>query len=90
MYFLSLYWICVTATPECIDADAMLVPSHAKSWMWLIDTERACALLIGRCLGGMLIGAPQSTEEGASSPWLSTHLLNSGLEMPIQDLGWCL
>ena len=51
----------------------------ASGWGWLVDTERACALLVGRCLGGMLIGLPMSNEEKQTSHWLHTHLLSNGL-----------
>ena len=52
----------------------------ARSWAWLVDMERACALLIGRCLGGMLVGTPMSTEERSTALWLSKHLFSNGLQ----------
>jgi len=56
-------------------------------WVWLMDMERACALLIGRCLGGMLIGSPLSVQEKQAEPWLSSHLFSNGLQMCAQDIG---
>ena len=52
-----------------------------------MDMERACALLIGRCLGGMLIGSPLSIQEKQAEPLLSSHLFSNGLQMCAKDLG---
>ena len=46
----------------------------AQSWVWLVDLERTAALLVGRCLGGMLQGAPTSLEEQDTAYWLKTPL----------------
>lgn len=50
------------------------------SWLWLIDLERCCGLLIGRCLGGMMVGPPLSEEEKESFVWLDNKILSRGLE----------
>ena len=59
----------------------------ALSWVWLVDLERTAALLVGRCLGGMLQGEPTSLEEHDTDYWLRTPLFSNGLEMDIPLLG---
>ncbi|KAK3583560.1 hypothetical protein CHS0354_026149 [Potamilus streckersoni] len=49
------------------------------SGFWLLDLERTCALLIGRCLGGMLQSSPLSVEEAMSDPWLESKVFGNGL-----------
>ena len=78
---------CFAGTPESIDPSALPLPQPAKSWVWLVDVERVCALLIGHCLGGMLIGAPMSREERDVSFWLSSHLFSNGLQAVGGELG---
>lgn len=70
----------------------MSLPQPALSWVWLVDLERTVALLVGRCLGGMLQGAPTSLEEQDTAYWLKTPLFSNGLEMDIPQLGmeWIL
>lgn len=63
------------------------LPQPALSWVWLVDLERTVALLVGRCLGGMLQGAPASPEEQDTAYWLKTPLLSNGLEMESPRLG---
>lgn len=65
----------------------MSLPQPALSWVWLVDLERTVALLVGRCLGGMLQGAPTSLEEQDTAYWLKTPLFSNGLEMDIPQLG---
>ncbi len=65
----------------------LVMPEPAKSWVWLVDLERVCALLIGRCLGGMLVGAPMSSEERQTSGWLTSPLFSNGLQISTQELG---
>lgn len=65
----------------------MSFPQPALSWVWLVDLERTVALLVGRCLGGMLQGAPTSLEEQDTAYWLKTPLFSNGLEMDIPQLG---
>lgn len=77
----------ISGTPESIDPSSLPLPQPAKSWVWLVDVERACALLIGRCLGGMLIGSPMSREERDVSCWLSNHLFSNGLHTTGVELG---
>lgn len=59
----------------------------ALSWVWLVDLERTVALLVGRCLGGMLQGAPTSLEEQDTAYWMKTPIFSNGLEMDIPRLG---
>ncbi|XP_068081364.1 probable E3 ubiquitin-protein ligase HERC1 [Anabrus simplex] len=54
------------------------------SWLWLVDLERTCSLLVGRCLGGLLIGTSLLEEEKDTLQWLNHSLLSHGLEK--QDL----
>ncbi|KAG7232808.1 hypothetical protein INR49_008073, partial [Caranx melampygus] len=67
-------------------ASGMSLPQPALSWVWLVDLERTVALLVGRCLGGMLQGAPTSMEEQDTAYWLKTPLFSNGLEMDIPQL----
>ncbi|PNF15872.1 hypothetical protein B7P43_G07996 [Cryptotermes secundus] len=55
------------------------------SWLWLVDVERTCSLLVGKCLGGMLIGSPLSEEERETRHWLSSTLFSHGLEKHSND-----
>lgn len=48
--------------------------------MWLVDLERALALLVGQTLGGMLAGPGVSHEEKDCEKWLNSPLLWNGLE----------
>ena len=47
-------------------------------WSFVLSTERTCAFVIGRCLSGMLIGEPTSTDEQQSDNWLQLHLFSNG------------
>ena len=76
--------------PESVDASSCPLPQPARSWVWLVDLERVCALLIGRCLGGMLVGSPMSADERETSGWLVTSLFAAGLHKSNNDLGKCL
>ena len=51
----------------------------SMSTMWLVDLERSCSLLIGHCLGDMLLGAFPSEEEAESGAWLTSQLFSNGL-----------
>uniref|UniRef100_A0A3B4EYC5 HECT-type E3 ubiquitin transferase n=1 Tax=Pundamilia nyererei TaxID=303518 RepID=A0A3B4EYC5_9CICH len=73
-----------------IPASGMTLPQPALSWVWLVDLERTVALLVGRCLGGMLQGAPTSLEEQDTVYWLKTPLFSNGLEMDIPQLDTCI
>ncbi|KAK5649906.1 hypothetical protein RI129_000935 [Pyrocoelia pectoralis] len=57
-----------------------------QSWVWLIDLERTCSLLIGQSLGTMLVGGPASREEIQCNNWLKTFLFTSGIEDHSQDI----
>ncbi|CAM1299303.1 HERC1 (predicted) [Pycnogonum litorale] len=54
-------------------------------WEWLLDIERTCALLIGRCLSGMLISLPTTREETECKSWLESNILSNGLEYSARD-----
>ncbi|XP_027137274.1 probable E3 ubiquitin-protein ligase HERC1 isoform X2 [Larimichthys crocea] len=71
-------------------SSGMSLPPPALSWVWLVDLERTVALLVGRCLGGMLQGAPTSLEEQDTAYWLKTPLFSNGLEMDIPQLDTCI
>jgi hypothetical protein len=58
-----------------------------NSWLWLVDVERTCSLLVGKCLGGMLIGSRLSEEEKETKHWLSSTLFSHGLERHNSDPG---
>jgi len=72
----------LTVTVESAESDAT-----APSWIWLVDVERACTLLIGRCLGGMLMGIPLSPEEIKCNSWMNSPLFSSGAELLNCDIG---
>ncbi|XP_063233987.1 probable E3 ubiquitin-protein ligase HERC1 isoform X2 [Bacillus rossius redtenbacheri] len=55
-----------------------------QCWVWLVDVERACGLLVGKVLGDMLAGRPLDEPEVAVQPWLQEPLFSSGLE----DFDW--
>lgn len=77
-------------TPDSVDPAGLPLPQPAQSWVWLVDLERTVALLVGRCLGGMLQGAGVSPEEQDTSYWLKTPLFSNGLEMDIPQLDNCI
>jgi len=76
--------MCIYAavTVESVDAD-----STAPSWIWFVDVERACTLLIGRCLGGMLMGIPLTPEEIKCHSWMNSPLFSTGAEPLACDIG---
>lgn len=51
-----------------------------QSWVWLVDLERTCSLLIGQCLGTILISVPQFEEETSCLNWLQNPILSCGLQ----------
>uniref|UniRef100_A0A671MPI0 HECT-type E3 ubiquitin transferase n=1 Tax=Sinocyclocheilus anshuiensis TaxID=1608454 RepID=A0A671MPI0_9TELE len=75
-------------TPDLVDP--VCVSGSAQCWVWLVDLERTVALLVGRCLGGMLQGAPPSPEEQHTTHWLKTPLFSNGLETDIPQLDVCI
>lgn len=75
-FFTSL----LQGVPEKIDPASLPVTESVSSWMWLIDLERALALLVGQTLGSMLAGPGVSHEEKECEKWLSSPLLWNGLE----------
>ncbi|XP_042200055.1 probable E3 ubiquitin-protein ligase HERC1 [Callorhinchus milii] len=77
-------------TLEHVDPADLSMPQPALSWVWLVDLERTLALLVGRCLGGMLQGPPNSPEEQDTAYWLKTPLFSNGLEMDLPQLDKCM
>ncbi|XP_035381674.1 probable E3 ubiquitin-protein ligase HERC1 isoform X2 [Electrophorus electricus] len=71
-------------TQELVEPVCVSSPAHC--WVWLVDLERTVALLIGRCLGGMLQGPAPSLEEQHTAYWLKTPLFSNGLETDIPQL----
>ena len=57
-----------------------------RQWAWLLDIERGCGLVIGRCLEGMLFGLPVTTNEKFFSKWLDDSLFSEGLSDTKVDL----
>ncbi|XP_074033510.1 probable E3 ubiquitin-protein ligase HERC1 isoform X2 [Leptinotarsa decemlineata] len=51
-----------------------------QSWIWIIDMQKTCSLVIGTCLGGMLIGDPPTREEVRCRNWLTNEIFSSGIE----------
>ncbi|XP_018567016.1 probable E3 ubiquitin-protein ligase HERC1 [Anoplophora glabripennis] len=51
-----------------------------RSWMWIVDMQKTCSLLMGYCLGGMLTGNAPSQEEILCRHWLSNEILSYGIE----------
>ena len=74
------YMCSLKGVSEKIDPASLPVTEPASSWMWLIDLERALALLIGQTLGSMLAGPGVSLEEKECEKWLRSPLLWNGLE----------
>lgn len=60
-----------------------------QSWIWIVDMQKTCSLVIGYCLGGMLIGTPPTPEENHCRYWLSNEIFSSGIkneELDIESL----
>ncbi|MPC18905.1 putative E3 ubiquitin-protein ligase HERC1 [Portunus trituberculatus] len=55
-----------------------------RQWVWLLDVERACGLVVGRCLEGMLLGPPLTPSELRSKDWLSLQLFSCGLASEVR------
>lgn len=55
-------------------------PMPQNSWLWAVDLERACSLVIGQCFGGMVHGKPLSSEERESHYWVNKPIFSYGLE----------
>ncbi|KAJ1527946.1 hypothetical protein ONE63_007879 [Megalurothrips usitatus] len=60
-----------------------------QSWLWLIDLERCCGLLVGRILGDRLLGPAPSPAEKNVRYWLESPLFCHGLEQDfnLSDIG---
>ncbi|XP_045467504.1 probable E3 ubiquitin-protein ligase HERC1 isoform X2 [Harmonia axyridis] len=57
-----------------------------RSWIWLVELQKTCSLLIGQCLGEMLIGHPLTDKEISSRHWLSNELFSNGIESNTPDI----
>lgn len=51
-----------------------------RSWMWMVDMQKTCSLLIGHCLGVMLTGNTPSQEEVLCRHWLSNEIFSYGIK----------
>ncbi|XP_030752542.1 probable E3 ubiquitin-protein ligase HERC1 [Sitophilus oryzae] len=56
-----------------------------QSWIWIVDMQKTCSLLVGHCLGGMVVGELHSREELLCRNWLTSVIFSSGVEN--EDLG---
>ncbi|KAL4617326.1 putative E3 ubiquitin-protein ligase HERC1 [Arapaima gigas] len=74
------------ASSACMISERSAFVGEAENWVWLLDLERTVALLIGRCLGGMLQGLAPSVQESSAEFWLQNPLLRNGLEMDFEQL----
>ncbi|XP_076258464.1 putative E3 ubiquitin-protein ligase HERC1 isoform X2 [Rhynchophorus ferrugineus] len=50
-----------------------------QSWIWIVDMQKTCSLLIGHCLGGMVVGDLLSKEELLCRNWLNNDIFSSGV-----------
>lgn len=50
-----------------------------QAWIWLTDLEKTCSLLIGQCLGGILIGEPLVKSEVYAAKWMSNVVFSNGI-----------
>lgn len=60
-----------------------------QSWIWIVDLQKSCSILIGRCFGGMLRGNQPEKEETQCRHWLVSELFSSGIEnedLPVECL----
>ncbi|XP_044756783.1 probable E3 ubiquitin-protein ligase HERC1 [Coccinella septempunctata] len=57
-----------------------------RSWIWLVELQKTCSLLIGQCLGEMLLGHPPNDEELYTRYWLSNELFSNGIENNTPDV----
>ncbi|XP_057655201.1 probable E3 ubiquitin-protein ligase HERC1 isoform X1 [Diorhabda carinulata] len=57
-----------------------------QSWVWIVDLQKTCSLVIGYCLGGMLIGKPQTNVEKMCRYWLSNDIFFSGIKIESLDV----
>ncbi|CAH0559022.1 unnamed protein product [Brassicogethes aeneus] len=63
-----------------------------QSWIWIIDLERVCSLLIGHCFGCMLVGEPPCSAENYCRNWLGNVIFSCGIEneeIPVYTLTSC-
>jgi hypothetical protein len=86
----TLLWL----TNDIVIADDGLGPLHHQQQhgdgLWLLDMERTLALLVGRCLGWMLLGCGLSRDESDAQPWPLKCLFTSGLQLASSELGMLL
>lgn len=51
-----------------------------QSWIWIVDLQRVCSLVIGYSLSGLLFGYPLDKYENLCKHWLSNEIFSSGIE----------
>ncbi|ELU01327.1 hypothetical protein CAPTEDRAFT_215878, partial [Capitella teleta] len=74
------------ATPSSLDVGKIPLPEKVTRWVWLVDMERTCSLLIGRCLGGMVYGPAPSPSEKITEVTLTGPVFGNGLLASIADI----
>ncbi|EDV21026.1 uncharacterized protein TRIADDRAFT_60369 [Trichoplax adhaerens] len=57
---------------------------YKEPYVWLLDIQRTCCFLIGRCIGGMLYDMP-SCNEDIVNYWIKSTLLQNGFEECINE-----
>ncbi|KAL3277276.1 hypothetical protein HHI36_012626 [Cryptolaemus montrouzieri] len=60
-----------------------------RSWIWLVELQKTCSLLIGQCLGEMIVGHPTMNEEIFTKYWLLNDIFMNGIEENIPNIA-CL
>lgn len=61
-----------------------------KTWVWLVDLQKICSIVVGHSLGGLFYGNPFTKDENVSSFWLSNEIFSSGIDnqdVEIEALG---
>lgn len=61
-----------------------------KSWIWLVDLQKICSVVIGHSLGGLFYGKPFTKDENLSGYWLTNEIFSSGIDnenVEIEALG---
>lgn len=72
---------------KCLGSETPTLSQLAdQSWVWIIDLQRTCALLIGQCLGGIFSGERLTLDEIFCRNWLKTELFSAGLENDDMDI----
>lgn len=63
------------------DNDTMLISTFLdyESWMWIIDCEQICSLLLGRCIYNRIRGSLDLAEIDRWKHWLKSDLFYEAL-----------